>query len=159
MTIEQEHDHDRATRLAYGEIDVRSFYVEQGEWRHLEDVPSFADWVMVCGWSGFKPETEEAEKELIRFAQASLILHEGPGRWPWKANTREALYEFAKMHTLPVQTGPVAALWGAYQDWLTSAIVPLTGVSYPRDKEWARSVVAEFKIKRPLLMKLYHMRR
>lgn len=124
---------------------------------HLDpgDGTTFADWVRVCGHSGFNMSDIPA-MELIRFTQASLILHEGPG-WPWAANTYRAYQDFIKFSCAPQEASPVRRIWGAYDNWagFGSSLVGMANVTNTsQDREWAEEEVARFKVRRDLLVQI-----
>lgn len=121
------------------DIDPRQFYEDP------EATPSLADWLMRCGTSGFDGDREAPARELIRFAQASLIRHQGPDLWPWEANTSRAFYRFSGMVDFPVWRSPASRVWSAYANWLGTSPDMHEG-------EWADKVLREFPVKKPVLM-------
>lgn len=162
MQIDRDENYRRDMRT-YAEADKRDAYADTRDWwPDLESVPSFADWLVACGTSGFSPHYQQSEAALVRYLQAALILHEGPGRWPWAKNTLAAIYEFTGMQTQPPYEGPVGVVWGAYDNWLTSTLlVSLSGaprIQSPALLKQALETVAEFPAQKRLLMELYYLR-
>lgn len=116
---------------------------------------TFADWVRVCGHSGFNMGDQPA-LEVIAFTQASLILHEGPG-WPWAANTYRAYQDFIKLSCAPQEASPVRRVWRAYSNWagFGGSLVGMANVTNTsQDREWAENEVARFKVRRDLLVQI-----
>lgn len=120
----------------------------------------FADWVRVCGHSGFD-RTDTPAMEVIAFTQASLILHDGPG-WPWAANTFAAYSDFVQFPFLPPDGSPVRKVWTSYSNWAAfgSSLTGLAGVTNTHQRrEWAENEVERFHVRRDLLRELAYKNR
>ncbi len=116
---------------------------------------TFADWVRVCGHSGFNMSDTPA-MEVIAFTQAALILHEGTG-WPWAANTFAAYSDFIKFRSWPTDATPVHRIWAAYSNWagFGGSLVGVANVINTRqDRKWAQKEVARFNVRRDLLVQI-----